>query len=304
MYLLLINSLTLYLEKEEGFRVGQADICQNNWYIKYMIETIQLLTYWVSSSFLLWYNQHCHKVSSIPLHINRKKKMKIQTENSVCLSHWQVATTLTNEAPRIPQVSRLLLVFSFASSMNSSVNLTDWIACIRMLFQIFRYYQPPRNNNILFFLQKWMGNERERTICMSCKLLDVEDCPTEALACSSTYSESGLKETLPKLERSSIQDTIGDGKWCFTAQGPTSRPVAWQWTTCWASRYIDSLGVERVPHLHALMSYLPFLYQTCHDAVPKTKSSTAAEDTKHRIPSATHGWSRPLKFQPAKRLEQ
>ena len=87
--------------------------------------------------------------------------MKIQTENSVCLSHWQVPTALTNEAPRIPQVSRLLLVFSFASSMNSSVNLTDWIACIRMLFQIFRYYQPPRNSNIPFFFTemdgKWKG---------------------------------------------------------------------------------------------------------------------------------------------------
>jgi len=62
------------------------------------------------------------------------------------------------------------------------------------------------------FLNKKMGNGRERTICISCKLLDVEDCPTEALACSSTYSESELKEALPKLERSSIQDTIGDGK--------------------------------------------------------------------------------------------
>jgi hypothetical protein len=63
----------------------------------------------------------------------------------------------------------------------------------------------------MFFKEK-DGEQREHTICMSCKLLDVEDCPTEALACSSTYSESGLKEALPKLERSSIQDTIGDGK--------------------------------------------------------------------------------------------
>lgn len=53
--------------------------------------------------------------------------------------------------------------------------------------------------------------EAERTICMSCKLTDAEDCPTEDLDCSSAYSGSWLKETLPKLERSSIQETIGDG---------------------------------------------------------------------------------------------
>jgi hypothetical protein len=34
--------------------------------------------------------------------------------------------------------------------------------------------------------------------------------------------------------------------------------------------------------------------------VSETELSTAEEDTEHGIPPATHGWSRALKFQPAK----
>lgn len=94
-----------------------------------MLETTQLLTYWVSSSFLLRYNQHRDKISSIPLHTNIKYSRSNLTIRYSCHIGNLLFASLTNEAPRIPQVSRLLLVFCFASSMNSAVNLTDWITC-------------------------------------------------------------------------------------------------------------------------------------------------------------------------------